>query len=157
MPSERRPRTTARTTSRSAAPPPEIPELPGGPDDGTTGRLIVLLAEGADQVRLLVATRAAGVRVASSADLGVGAPAEPEPGGALHLDTIGVVVIEPERDQLAAVAAASSAADGVVAVEPERIVYAIDGPSNDYVQGFRDGVDDLADRVLAQGGRRRRA
>jgi subtilisin len=92
------------------------------------------------------------VRIASSADLGVDAPAEPEPGAALHLETIGVVVIEPERDQLAAVAAASSAADGVVAVEPERIVYAIDAPSNDYVEGFRDGVDDLADRVLAQGG-----
>jgi subtilisin family serine protease len=92
------------------------------------------------------------VRVASSADLGVDAPAELEPGGALHLDTIGVVVVEPERDQLAAVAAASGAADGVVAVEPERYVYAIDAPTNDYVQGFRDGVDDLAERVLAQGG-----
>jgi subtilisin family serine protease len=40
----------------------------------------------------------------------------------------------------------------VVAVEPERIVYAIDEPSGDYVRGFRDGVDDLAERVLAQGG-----
>ena len=39
-----------------------------------------------------------------------------------------------------------------MAVEPERIVYAIDEPLGDYVQGFRDGVDDLAERVLAQGG-----
>ena len=152
MPSERRPRTTARTTRRSAPTPPEVPELPGGPDDGTTGRLLVLLAEGADRGPVTRGlARAAGVRVASSADLGVDAPAEPEPGGGLHLATIGVVVIEPEPGQMAAVAAASGAADGVVTVEPERIVYAIDEPTSDYVQGFRDGVEDLAERVLGQG------
>ena len=153
MPSERRPRTTARATSRSAAPPPEVPEPPVGSEDGTTGRLLVLLAEGAERGPVTRGlARAAGVKVASSADLGVDAPADLEAGGALYLDTLGVVVIQPEADQLAAVAEASGAADGVIAVEPERIVYAIDDPMSDYVQGFRDGVDDLAERVLAQGG-----
>ncbi len=153
MPSERRPRTTARATSRSAAPPPEVPAPPDGSEDGTTGRLLVLLAEGAERSAATRGlARAAGVKVASSADLGVDAPAELEVGAGLFLDTLGVVVIEPAPDQLAAVAAASGAADGVVAVEPERIVYAIDEPSGDYVRGFRDGVDDLAERVLAQGG-----
>ncbi len=129
MPSERRPRTTARATSRSAAPPPEVPEPPEGSEDGTTGRLLVLLAEGAERSAATRGlARAAGVKVASSADLGVDAPAELEAGAGLYLDTLGVVVIEPAPGELAAVAAASGAADGVVAVEPERIVYAIDEP-----------------------------
>jgi hypothetical protein len=46
-----------------------------------------------------------------------------------------------------------SSTPGILAVEPERIVYAIgDGSVSGYVQGFRDGVDDLAERVLGLGG-----
>jgi subtilisin family serine protease len=155
MPAERRPRTTARPAGRGAAtPPPAAPPLPLEP--GTTGRLLVLLGEGADaRTAARTLTRATGVSLTSSAELG-NAPLDPDvlqTGSGVHLDSLGVLVLEPDPDQAAAVAAATGSTPGILAVEPERIVYALEGDSvAGYVQGFRDGVDDLAERVLGLGG-----
>ena len=95
--------------------------------------------------------RATGVKVSSSADLGAAAP-DPSAlgvGAGLHLDTLGILVLEPEPGQATAVAEATGAAEGVLAVEAERIVYAIEeSPLTGYVQGYRDGVDGLAEHVL---------
>ena len=155
MPTERRPRTTARPAGRGGAPPsapaPSIPVEPG-----TTGRLLVLLGDGADaRTAARSLTRATGVSLTSSAELGEGAldPDVLQAGAGVHLDSLGVLVLEPDPDQAAAVAAAAGSTPGILAVEPERIVYAIgDGSVAGYVQGFRDGVDDLAERVLGLGG-----
>jgi len=155
MPTERRPRTTARPAGRGGAPPsapaPSIPVEPG-----TTGRLLVLLGDGADaRTAARSLTRATGVSLTSSAELGEGAldPDVLQAGAGVHLDSLGVLVLEPDPDQAAAVAAAAGSTPGILAVEPERIVYAIgDASVAGYVQGFRDGVDDLAERVLGLGG-----
>ena len=153
MPTERRPRTTARPAGRGAAPPvPPAPSLP--PEPGTTGRLLVLLGDGADaRAAARSLTRATGVSLTSSAELGEAAldPDVLQSGAGVHLDSLGVLVLEPDPDQAAAVAAATGSTPGILAVEPERIVYAI-GDVAGYVQGFRDGVDDLAERVLGLGG-----
>ena len=135
--------------------PPSTPDEPVPIEPGTTGRLLVLLDDGADaRATSRSLARATGVRLSSSADLGEEAPdpAALESGAGLYLDTLNVVVIEPEADQVAAVASATGTTEGVLAVEPERIVYAIEQTTFGYVQGFRDGVDDLAERVLALGG-----
>jgi subtilisin family serine protease len=125
-------------------------------EPGTTGRLLVLLGEGADaRTAARGFTRATGVSLTSSAELGE-AGLDPDvlrSGAGVHLDSLGVLVLEPDPDQAAAVAAATGSTPGILAVEPERIVYAIgDGSVAGYVQGFRDGVDDLAERVLGLGG-----
>ncbi len=156
MPTERRPRSSARPSGgRKAAVPPSTPDEPVPIEPGTTGRLLVLLDDGADaRATSRSLARATGVRLSSSADLGEEAPdpAALESGAGVYLDALNVVVIEPEADQLAAVASATGTTEGVLAVEPERIVYAIEQTTFGYVQGFRDGVDDLAERVLALGG-----
>jgi subtilisin family serine protease len=132
---------------------PPVEPLPGLPaEPGTTGRLLVLLDQGADaRAAARTLTRAAGVSLTSSADAGEGALDADvlRAGAGVHLDSLGVLVIEPEPDQAAALASISGSTPGVLAVEAERIVYAIEGGSlAGYVQGFRDGVDDLAQRVL---------
>ena len=132
MPTERRPRTTARPAGRGAAPPSApAPSLPVEP--GTTGRLLVLLGDGADaRAAARSLTRATGVSLTSSAELGEAAldPDVLQSGAGVHLDSLGVLVLEPDPDQAAAVAAATGSTPGILAVEPERIVYAIgDGSS----------------------------
>ncbi|MFW0793778.1 S8 family serine peptidase [Gordonia sp. CPCC 205515] len=60
---------------------------------------------------------------------------------------LGVAVVDADPDQ----AAALRAVDGgvILAVEPERIFYAIDAPeSADYLRGYRDGVADLSARLI---------
>ncbi len=155
MPTERRPRTTARPAGRGATP-PSTPAPSIAVEPGTTGRLLVLLGEGADaRTAARSFTRATGVSLSSSAELGEAAldPDVLRSGAGVHLDSLGVLVLEPDPDQAAAVAAATGSTPGILAVEPERIVYALgDGSVAGYVQGFRDGVDDLAERVLGLGG-----
>jgi subtilisin family serine protease len=95
--------------------------------------------------------RATGVKVSSSAELGTAAP-DPSAvgvGAGIHLDTLGILILEPEPGQATAVAEATGASEGVLAVEAERIVYAIEeSPLTSYVSGYRDGVDGLAEQVL---------
>jgi subtilisin len=153
MPTERRPRTTARPSGRGAEP-PAPPPAPLPIEPGTTGRLLVLLDEGTEaRTAARNFTRATGVSLTSSAELGEAAldPEVLQTGAGVHLESLGVLVLEPEPDQAAAVASASGSTPGVLAVEPERIVYALDNSLPGYVQGFRDGVDDLAERVLGLG------
>ena len=114
MPTERRPRTTARPAGRGGAPPsapaPSIPVEPG-----TTGRLLVLLGDGADaRTAARSLTRATGVSLTSSAELGEAAldPDVLQSGAGVHLDSLGVLVLEPDPDQAAAVAAAAGSTPG---------------------------------------------
>ncbi|MGV9714021.1 S8 family serine peptidase [Gordonia sp. NPDC003424] len=60
---------------------------------------------------------------------------------------LGVAVVAADADQ----ADALRAVDGgvILAVEPERVYYAIESPeSADYVRGYRDGVADLSARLV---------
>ena len=123
---------------------------------GYTGRLLVLLDDAADTKAISRSVaKSTGVQVASSSETSDEAfdLAGVEVGAGVHFEVLGVMVLEPEADQRAGVASMSGTATGVLAVEPERIVYAIDqAPAVGYVQGFRDGVDELADRVIGMGG-----
>jgi len=144
----------------------------------TTGRYLVLLCqdrrqEGLDQlagiVQVEVAASTGARRSARSATL--------RPGCALVFDRIGVAVVHCPPDKPDLLAGLASGPDrAVLAVEPERMVYAtvrrqrvsiptpvetpspleappIRFPAKDpvllaaYLQGYRDGVDDLARRL----------
>jgi subtilisin family serine protease len=115
----------------------------------------VLLREDSTSAATKALEDIAGMRVVNSRDFSDGAVTleRADDADALILDELGIAVVDPsaapERTRALSMAAASG--DAVLAVEPERVVYAIqDGATGEYVRGYRDGVADLASRVLPQ-------
>ncbi|GLW95044.1 hypothetical protein Aglo03_58600 [Actinokineospora globicatena] len=91
-------------------------------DDGTTGRYLVLLEDGAIEAGTRALNQIAGVRTASTAEA---AGAEfPGPDG-LVFDRLGVAVIDADPDQLSALSDAVDAPGPIAALEAERRVFAI--------------------------------
>src|SRR4051794_18965065 len=132
---------------------------PSGRTSEFTGRHVVVFSDGvtADVDDAIDALRAiAGVyrpvlssNYASGADSGdPSAPAD-----AVIFERLGVAVVSPDPADAADIAARAEADERVLAVEPERVLYAIDErpPSLEYVRGFRDGVSCLYDALKAGG------
>lgn len=112
----------------------------------TTGRHIVVLAEGAPEQQTAVLESAAGLReVTPCRDYG------PEPAAATRYDTLfdrlGIAVVDADPDQVTALRAAEGEG-GIVAVVPELIHHVLaEHTPADYVRGYADGVADLAARL----------
>lgn len=167
----RRPRTrSASSNTGSPATDPQIPaSVTGGPEGGTTGRYLVLFREGAGAASIRNFGKAAGVAMASASDFKEGAPelsklASDE--GVIFPD-LGVAVVNTPPEQIQSVAAAADS--DILAIEPERIVYAFDdlpawsaatlqpaavatGFPIDYFRGYRDAVNHLYDKLAGTGG-----
>lgn len=167
----RRPRTrSASSNTGSPAADPQIPaSVTGGPEGGTTGRYLVLFREGAGAASIRNFGKAAGVAMASASDFKEGAPelsklASDE--GVIFPD-LGVAVVNSPPEQIQSVAAAADS--DILAIEPERIVYAFDdlpawsaatlqpaavatGFPIDYFRGYRDAVNHLYDKLAGTGG-----
>lgn len=138
---------------------PPIPEIPdtdplGPPRFGapapTTGRFIVVFADGADARSML--TETAGLRaVADSRDFAAQAVdfARTEGSDAVWFDNLGVAVVTAAPDQLGALRTAETGSAAIVSVSPELIHHVLADAG--YVQGYRDGVNDLAGRLGATG------
>lgn len=139
---------------------PEIQPSATPSEPKFTGRHIVLLAEGNEAAGQKAITRAAGIKhIASTADFKssdfrVEAISGAE---ALMLQEIGVMIVDGDPDQTAAVAALDDQTEGIEAKEPEQICFVTSdiptltvefATTPDYVRGFRDGVNQLADEVL---------
>src|SRR5829696_5858455 len=88
------------------------------PPDGTTGRSLVLFEEGAANAGLEAVQEAVGVQVVTSSGEN-DAPAE---GGGVLFKSLGVAVVDAPPEQLLQVAGDSA----ILAIEPERIVYALE-------------------------------
>lgn len=138
----------------SIPPIPEIPDTdPWGPTlfgapAPTTGRFIVVFADGADARSMLSET--AGLReVADSRDFAAQAVdfARTEGSDAVWFDNLGVAVVSAAPDQLGALRTAETGSAAVVSVSPELIHHVLTDAG--YVQGYRDGVNDLAGRLGA--------
>lgn len=138
----------------SIPPIPEIPDTdPWGPPlfgapAPTTGRFIVVFADGADARSMLSET--AGLReVADSRDFAAQAVdfARTEGSDAVWFDNLGVAVVSAAPDQLGALRTAATGSAAVVSVSPELIHHVLADAG--YVQGYRDGVNDLAGRLGA--------
>ncbi len=133
---------------------------------GTTGRFLVLFKEGAGPASVKSLSKAAGLSIASAADF-KGRAANVEALGrseGLHFPDLGVAVVNTPPTEMQAFAA--SGESDILAIEPERIVYAVeDGPapippqppplsgtgtnvSLDYLRGYRDAVNHLCDKLL---------
>jgi len=124
-----------------------------------TGRYLVLLTEGAESTGKKTVAKAAGLKsIASSEDFTSEEFGPEDISGAdgLVLSQISVMVVEGDPDRMAAVADLPQDTGGVQTTEPEQICYAtqLDSDSGfaatpDYVRGYRDGVNQLADALLA--------
>ncbi|MDQ3938170.1 MAG: S8 family serine peptidase [Chloroflexota bacterium] len=117
-------------------------EYPAGT---TTGRYLVLFEEGAAETGIAALTSATGAsRVAATDDV-----TEPEPNEALFFEQLGVAVVDTSPQQMRQ--AGVEAAEGIIAVEPERINEAfqasgtvedvpVTARSVEYLQGYREAV-----------------
>lgn len=136
---------------------PSIPEIPEDDPTGlptftapapTTGRFIVVFADGADAKAMLAST-AGLANVADSRDFTAQAVdfGQTTDSDAVWFDNLGVAVVSAEPSQVGALRAAEAGQDAIVSVSPELIHHVL----SDYVHGYRDGVDDLAARLGATG------
>lgn len=94
---------------------------------GYTGRYLVLLREGAMKAGVKALRDTAGLRVASTADFAEGAVegkqlAEAE---AIYFEDLGVAVVDTQPEQIQALSAAAGEENAILAIEPERVVYAL--------------------------------
>jgi subtilisin family serine protease len=124
-----------------------------------TGRQLVLLARGEEGAGQKTLAKAAGLKnLVSSADFKTHEFSAEDIAGAdgLRLGELGVVVVDGDPDRMAAMADLEPGSGGIEAVEPEQVCYALqlgEAPglavSSDYVRGYRDAVNKLADAILA--------
>lgn len=154
--------------SRSAAgsPPSEPPAATPSvepTDENTTGQYIVTFREGSEKRATNLMSKAAGIQsVASSADFNEGAMRleSVESADAVVFDELGIAIVRTPPDSLNALTAAAADDDesAILAIEPERIMEAIQdapeeppasgpGLSLSYLRGYRDAVVHLYEQL----------
>lgn len=145
---------------------------------GTTGKYLVLMKPGAVDAGVRALTDTVGVRVMSAADFegsAVSSDALAE-SGAVVFNTLGVAVVSTPPDQFSALGAALTDDSPFLAIEEERIVYAIDengrslltapalpvtpvvisegapvgGGLAEYLRGYQDAVNHLVEHLLGE-------
>ena len=127
---------------------------------GTTGRTLVLLEEDAGAGAASFLSDVAGLSTVSSAELSEDDTGAAEDSGNVVFEELGVAVVDAAPDQVSALGTATAGDNPIVAVEAERLVYALElgvlaqqpvaGPlPAEYLRGFRDAVDFLAGAVAA--------
>jgi subtilisin family serine protease len=123
------------------------------PEPQTTGRYLVTFRQGAEKEAIRLMDRAAGIRgVANASDFDAGAVRPEAVGDAdgVYFDQLGVAVVTTPPDAVTSLQAAAAEEDNasILAVEPELIMEALaDGPSLDYLRGYRDAVDHLYEQL----------
>jgi subtilisin len=148
---------------------------PEGPAPGTTGRYIVLFREeDGGRAAASALSDTAGLSAVRTTDFEEQAVEgdQLESSEAVVFDELSVAVVDAAPDQAQALGAATTQEESpILAVEPERVVYALQaersgsasmpsstptaptaGPSAEFLRGYRDAVDHLVGRVLADGG-----
>ncbi|MEM9485131.1 MAG: S8 family serine peptidase [Cyanobacteria bacterium P01_F01_bin.116] len=123
----------------------------------TTGRYLVLLPDedlGAGIQALSSATGIQGVARAADFEDHAFTTEELDSPNASVFDDLGVAVVPLDPDQAQSVRASAAAHHNVLAIQPERVVYAIDhaGLSADYLRGYRDAATHLYDQAEPQRG-----
>lgn len=150
---------------------------------GLTGRYLVLMRQDAMDAGINALRERAGLNVTRSADFesGVVDTDALTSGGAIVFDDLAVAVVDTPPEQIRSLSLAANEDNGILAIEPERVVYAIfdraiessppmsGAPSYgqpmapapktlpagtmpyDYLRGYRDAVNNLVDHVLGTG------
>ncbi|MGH2412669.1 MAG: hypothetical protein ACRDEA_03025, partial [Microcystaceae cyanobacterium] len=133
----------------------------------TTGKYLVLLHEDAVEAGIQTLQDSAGIsNVARALDFEDSAvnPNEVSDKDTVVYDKLGVAVMQLDPEQLQSLNVASAENSTILAIEPERVVYAIDlgsdkleqpivsGATNlsvDYVRGYRDAIVHLVDNLIS--------
>lgn len=118
----------------------------------TTGRYLVLLPEedlGAGIQALSNATGIQGVARAADFEDHAFTTEELDSPNASVFDDLGVAVVPLDPDQAQSVRASAAASNNVLAIQPERVVYAIGqtGLSSDYLRGYSDAASHLYEQA----------
>ncbi|MGH7779265.1 MAG: S8 family peptidase [Candidatus Binataceae bacterium] len=126
-----------------------------------TGRHLVVMRNDGVSSGTNLLRQAAGLRVASSLDFASGfdRTATLDGADALVLPTIGIAIVETVPEQRQKIAAAMSVDSALLSIEPERVVYAASerdnlraaGTTAEYLEGYRDAVNHLTQRLGASG------
>jgi subtilisin len=109
------------------------------PAGGTTGRTLVLFEEGGAQAGMEAVQEAVGVEVA----VATGEESAPAEGGGVLFESLGVAVVDAPPEQVLQAAGSSA----ILAVEPERIVYALE--ATEYAPPATNGQAALPSQPLA--------
>src|SRR5208283_2417385 len=116
-----------------------------------TGRFIITWKDQAGEAGQRLLRERAGLAITSAADF---QGSKLETGqlpttGALLFPNLNMAVLHGEPERITAMSSFSSAETPILAIEPEYFVYAAVEQSS-YVQGFRDGINALTDKLLVQ-------
>jgi subtilisin family serine protease len=122
----------------------------------TTGRYLVLLPEDSVDSGIRALTDNTGRQnIARAADFEghTFAAEQLESTDTVVFDNLGVAVVSLDPDQVQSIRAATATDEPILAVEPERVVYAIADSQNttlttDYLKGFRDAVNHLINQTI---------
>lgn len=123
----------------------------------TTGRYLVLLPDEDVSSGISALTDSTGIReVARAADFAdhTVTADQLENTEASVFDTLGVAVVSLDPEQAQSVRAVTAAGGAVLAIEPERVVYAIGTElspnfTGDYLKGYRDAINHLVDQTVS--------
>src|SRR3954452_2392601 len=122
---------------------------PGAGGAETTGRHVVVFAEDDTGPEALLSDVAGLSSVASSREFGAEGMdmAQATGADATYFAELGIAVVSADTNQLAALQTAPAAQGRVLSVSPE-LVHHVLAESGDYVRGYRDGITDLASRLV---------
>lgn len=164
----RRPRrsTSAKSTARTSTPQPSAPQpslgsTPAEPPGEFTGRYLVLLREDDLSSGLQALKSRAGLsEVCNSADFSDGEVemAQASDAEIFVLDKLKVAVVNADPTQVQGLNAAVADDSAILAVEPERFMYALQRvelqtggtPPLQYLRGYRDAVNHLYDALAVE-------
>ena len=116
----------------------------------TTGRYLVLLPQEDVNGGIHALVYSSGVHdVARANDFSGNVTAEQlESEGAVVFDRLGVAVVSLDPNQAQSLRATVASERPVLAIAPERVVYALEGLSAEYLKGYRDAINHLVDRAV---------
>ena len=133
--------------SPSLVPGPEGGTLPTPPE--TTGRFIVVFAEGVESPGRVLEDSAGISDVATSLELSEqGTPEQTAQSTDTVFEELRMAVVSADPDQLGALQTSAEAHGNVLSVSPELIHHVL---GDEYVRGYVDGVGDLAQRLGTSG------
>jgi len=127
-----------------------------GPDGGTlstppetTGRFIVVFAEGAEAPASILEDSAGMSDLATSLELSEeGVPKDTPQSTDTVFEELGMAVVSADPEQLGALQTSAEAHGSVLSVSPELVHHVL---ADEYVRGYVDGVGDLARRLGTSG------
>ncbi len=155
----------ARSRSRTTG--ATTPPVAGGETEVTggdfTGKYLVLLREDGVKEGLKAIKDASGLsEVCNTADYEGGAVTMAEAGASevFFLDKLKVAVVDADPTQFGGLQAAAADDGAILAVEPERIMYALTFPADatvtqfpfEYLRGYKDAINHLYDSLTSASG-----